>query len=106
VGTAHPTIKFVLLGEMQQVISEQMTNQIADKAEQQGIDENLVSVLRSEFPDVHFTYCMDDDIFHGTPVLQRQSFNLYLVDGREHCLKLTDSYEVATGYVLAETIED
>ncbi len=35
------------------------------------------------------------------PSLQRESFNLYLVGGGEHCLSLTKDLEQAIGVVLA-----
>ena len=72
-----------------------------------GVDESSVQKLREAFPDVHFTYCMDDDIaVNAKPVVEQNNFNLYLVDGREHCLCLTNDNEVATGIVLAEVIDD
>jgi hypothetical protein len=39
-------------------------------------------------------------------VIETDKFNLYLIDGREHCLKMTNDYEVATGIVVAEVIAD
>ena len=70
------------------------------------IDEGFVSELRVANPGVHFTYCLDDDITTGKPVITEDSFNIYLVDGREHCLCLTNDYENATGIVIAEVIDD
>ena len=35
----------------------------------------------------------------------RTGLNVYLVDGRNHCLKLTETLEAATGLVLAEVLE-
>ena len=49
---------------------------------------------------------MDDDIYTGKPVVEQDDFNIYLVDGREHCLCLTNDYDIATGVVLAEVIAD
>lgn len=70
------------------------------------IDEGVVTSLREAYPDIHFTYCLDDDIVTGKPVLTEEKFNVYLVDGREHCLCLTNDYDVATGLVIAEIIDD
>ncbi len=36
------------------------------------------------------------------PYQAGDAFNLYLVDGREHCLKLTGDPEAATGILLAQ----
>jgi hypothetical protein len=49
---------------------------------------------------------MDDDLPNNTPVSEHEGFNLYLIDGREHCLCLINDYEAATGIVVAEIIAD
>ena len=79
---------------------------IASVIRAQALDEAMVSNLRSDYPGIHFTYCMEDDIPNHEPMLESQGFNLYLVDGREHCLCLTRNYEYATGIVIAEVIEE
>jgi hypothetical protein len=84
----------------------EQTREIAGKIAQLGINESVLATLRQAYPDIHFTYCMDDDIPNNEPVLTHDDFNLYLVDGREHCLCLTDNPEVATGIVVAEIIPD
>lgn len=88
------------------MISPELVENVADGVAAQGLDETAVSALRSTYPDVHFTYCSDDDITSGRPVSEREEFNVYLVDGREHCLCLTSDYSVATGLVLAYRIDD
>jgi len=112
------------------MISKSQVNAIAAKIETLGVDETTVyetrpcvspfgpadgcsnslqanlSVLRQQYPTIHFTYCMDDDLPNNTPVIERKDFNLYLIDGREHCLCLTNDYEAATGIVVAEIIPD
>ena len=62
--------------------------------------------LRQQYPTIHFTYCMDDDLPNNTPIIEHKDFNLYLIDGREHCLCLTNDYDTATGIVVAEVIAD
>lgn len=76
--------------------------QIASQVERQGLDEAAVTALRSAYPDIHFTYCSDDDVNFGKSVLQADGFNVYLVDSRDHCLRFTSDIEVASGLVLAE----
>jgi len=49
---------------------------------------------------------MDDDLPNNVPVIEKAAFNLYLIDGREHCLCLTNDYDVATGIVVAEIIPE
>ncbi|MDD2737985.1 MAG: DUF6129 family protein [Methylomonas lenta] len=88
------------------MISPEQLQRIASVIRAQALDEAIVSNLRSEYPDIHFTYCMEDDIPNHEPILENQGFNIYLVDGREHCLCLTRNYEYATGIVIAEVIDD
>ena len=79
---------------------------IARELEGLGLSEQSLGTLRASHPDIHFTYCMDDDVGVQNPYASRPGFNLYLVDGREHCLKFTSEISHATGLVLAEVIED
>ena len=79
---------------------------IASVIDAQTLSESLVMTLRSEYPGLHFTYCMDDDVGSHAPAYEGTGFNLYLVDGREHCLCLTANYEHASGLVIAEVVAD
>ena len=88
------------------MISQETLSQIAGKITQGGVDESIIATLRTEYPQLHFTYCSDDDIPNNEPVLEQEQFNLYLVDGREHCLCLTRDFENATGVVVAEIYQD
>jgi Family of unknown function (DUF6129) len=88
------------------MITIEQVNAIATKIETMGANETSVSELRQQYQPLHFTYCMDDDLPNNTPVIENKDFNLYLIDGREHCLCLTNDYEVATGIVVAEIIPD
>jgi hypothetical protein len=88
------------------MISTKQVNAIAAKIETLGVDETIISALRKQYQPVHFTYCMDDDLPNNTPIIKHKDFNLYLIDGREHCLCLTNDYEAATGIVVAEIIPD
>ena len=88
------------------MITNDQVNAIAAKIETLGVDETTVSELRKHYQPIHFTYCMDDDLPNNVPVIEKAAFNLYLIDGREHCLCLTNDYDVATGIVVAEIIAD
>ena len=88
------------------MITTEQVNEIAAKIDILGVDEATVSELRQDYHPIHFTYCMDDDLPNNTPVIEHEAFNLYLIDGREHCLCLTNDYDVATGIVVAEIIAD
>ena len=88
------------------MISTEQVNEIAEKIETLGVDEATVSALRQEYQPIHFTYCMDDYLPNNEPVIEKAAFNLYLIDGREHCLCLTNDYDAATGIVVAEIIPE
>jgi len=88
------------------MIETQLVETIAQHVASRVVGDETVNSLRESYPGIHFTYCIDDDIVTGKPVIENEKFNLYLIDGREHCLCLTDDYETATGVVVAEVIED
>jgi len=88
------------------MITTEQVNAIVAKIETAGLSDTTVSALRQDYQPIHFTYCMDDDLPNSTPIIELNDFNLYLIDGREHCLCLTNDYEIATGIVVAEIIPD
>lgn len=88
------------------MITQAQLQDISKRIEADELTDALITKLRSEFSPLHFTFCMDDDVCDMSPVMETEKFNLYLIDGREHCLKLTNDYEAATGLVVAEIIAD
>jgi hypothetical protein len=88
------------------MITVEQVQEIAGKIADLGVDDSTVSTLRQSYPNIHFTYCMDDDLPNNNPVLEQEKFNMYLIDGREHCLCLTTDYQTATGIVVAEIIPE
>jgi hypothetical protein len=88
------------------MIAETRLDQITQVVRRAGLNEQTLAALREAFADLHFTYCSDDDITVGEPARTADGFNLYLVDGREHCLVLTSDPSAATGVVLARVEED
>ena len=89
------------------MISTAQLAEIIDKIKDIEMREDAVlNLLRATYPQIHFTYCMDDDIGSYTPAVSENDFNLYLVDGREHCLCLTQDAQIATGIVVAEIVAD
>jgi hypothetical protein len=67
------------------------------------LNEAALASLKQTWPDLRFTVCSDDDMpARLPPTLSREKFNLYLVNGSEHCLSLTDDPLQAIGVVLAE----
>ena len=88
------------------MIAPEVIDKINTLVIEHGLDETAVSTLRGLWPDIHFTYCSDDDVTTAKPVRESEGFNIYLVDGREHCMKFTSETQNATGLVLAEVEED
>jgi hypothetical protein len=88
------------------MISVEELNQVVTTLETQVLNETLVAQLRAQLPGKHFTYCMEDDISQGVPVITRPNFAIYLVDSTDHCSCLTQNLERASGFVLAEIITD
>lgn len=87
-------------------LTAELIQHIVATVERQGLSEMTLQDLRGTWHDLHFTYCLDDDVHHPKPYSACRGFNLYLVDGREHCLKITDEPSHATGLVFAEVIDD
>jgi len=87
------------------LIEQATIDAIVAHVESGELDEQCITVLRSEFPGLHFTWCMDDDIGSEEAILEREGFNLYLVNGQQHCLSLTTDPSIANGVVIAEVIE-
>jgi hypothetical protein len=87
------------------MITPRQINDIAHWAETRGVDYAALTHLRQVYPGLYFTHCPDDDINDIEPVLRGAGINLYLVDGRQHCLRLTEDFQAATGVVLAVVAE-
>jgi hypothetical protein len=87
------------------MITQAQLQGVGEFLSQRPVDESDVMALRQKFPDIHFTYCMDDDVIAAKPLHETEGFNLYLIDSRNHCLGFTQDLAVATGIVIAE-IED
>lgn len=88
------------------MIAPERLEQIAEIVRRAGLNEQTLAALRETFADLHFTDCMDDDVGSATAYREGAGFNLYLVDGREHCLHLTRTPEHATGVLLARVEDD
>jgi hypothetical protein len=84
------------------MISQEQISDIGEILSQGTVDETAVTALRQQFPKIHFTYCMDDDVIAASPLHESEAFNLYLIDSRNHCLCFTQDLDIATGVVVAE----
>lgn len=87
------------------MISQPDVDAVISTVEAKGLSESLISELRNQY-DYHFTYCMEDDMDASTPAIERKSFNVYFVNSSDHCSKLTTDPASASGFVLAEIIDD
>ena len=89
------------------MIVPETLEQIASSAASLGnLGEQALDSLKRQWPDLRFTICNDDDMpARLSPALKRDGFNLYLINGSEHCLSLTDDPLHAIGVVLAEVDE-
>lgn len=63
--------------------------------------ENGYAELRSKFPHLSWTRCDASDVFE-TPFKTVGSFDLHLIDTRDHCVQITPDTEIATGFILAK----
>ncbi len=88
------------------MIEEKVIDEINSLLVSHGLDEAAVSELKNKWPDIHFTYCSDDDVCGPPAIRESEGFSMYLVDNSNHCINFTSSPEVATGLVLAEHEED
>lgn len=88
------------------IIDEGMVANVARIADGKVIDESLKAELKQACPGIRFTLCTEDDITAGKPVLSTDGFDIYLVGSSDHCLTLTNDYDLATGVVIAEKYED
>lgn len=88
------------------MINRHSLKAILEFVDQKGLSEQTLVELRTEFPDCHFTYCMDDDVIFSKAYAETKEYNVYLVDSRAHCSTLTDDADVASGIVFGEVIPD
>jgi hypothetical protein len=64
-------------------------------------DAQTVADYRRRFPGRTLTRCEESDMGPEEPFRQWAALNLYLVDGRNHCWRITRDPGTATGVVLA-----
>ena len=62
---------------------------------------NPLTDFRGAFPGLSLTRCDAFDMRDEQAFREYPAFNLYLVDGRDHCWHITDDPAAATGVVVA-----
>lgn len=65
-------------------------------------DSRAFIALRQTLPHLSLTRCDPSDVDADEPFRQYPRFNLYLVDGTDHCWRLTADPSRATGLVIAD----
>ncbi|ODR95063.1 hypothetical protein AUC70_04805 [Methyloceanibacter stevinii] len=65
-------------------------------------EPGAVDAVRAQFPDLSMTRCDQSDVDAEDPFREYPDFNLYLVDGTDHCWRLTADPSAATGIVIAK----
>ncbi|MBW8066678.1 MAG: hypothetical protein GJU73_04455 [Ferrovum sp.] len=63
---------------------------------------NLSAMFKHRFPGVSLTRCEPSDLFGEIPFRRSRGFDIHLVDGRDHCWKITRELAEATGVVVVE----
>lgn len=63
------------------------------------VTSNPLPMLRECYPEISFLRMAERDM-DEPPYRCLSDFNLYLLDAREHCVKLTQQLEHATGIIL------
>lgn len=63
---------------------------------------NPLQDFRRQFPALSLTRCDASDMSGEPPFRTYPKYNLYLVDGRDHCWHITGDPTIATGIVVAE----
>lgn len=67
-----------------------------------GVDRRVLSGLRQRLPGLSLTLCDQSDVDGETAYREFERFSLYLVDGSDHCWRLTVDPAQATGIVVAQ----
>ncbi|MBK1720816.1 DUF6129 family protein [Thiocystis violacea] len=88
------------------MIEERRVQQVAEIVRRAGLNDQTLAALRESLSGLHFTRCLEDEVGTDAPFLEDDGFNIYLVDGREHCMKLTRDLEAATGLLLAQVDDE
>lgn len=71
-----------------------------------GAQAQALALLRQSFPRLSLTRCDPSDLGDERPFRAFGRFELHLVDGTDHCWRLTSDPERATGLVVVMLKED
>ena len=65
------------------------------------LSNNPIPMLKDCFPETSFLRMSASD-FDEAPFRSLTNYDLFLLDGREHCVQLTNDLSVATAVVVAQ----
>ena len=68
--------------------------------------DTVVRGIRTAHPDLSNVTGTHASVMAEDPFREEAGFNLYLVDGSNHCWLITDKPETATGVVIGQRDED
>lgn len=77
-------------------------NEIESVLASSDADIRALADLRRRFPKLSLTRCDASDLDAQTPFRAYRRFDLHLVDGMDHCWRLTSDPSRATGIVVVE----
>jgi hypothetical protein len=63
------------------------------------ISNNPLPMLKGNFPELSFLHMADTDI-DEVPFRSLVNYNLYLLDGRDHCVQITNNLSDATAVII------
>jgi hypothetical protein len=81
-------------------ISTELFVEIDAVLAQAGADSPTLARLRGLAEGLTATRCDASDLADELPFRSYPRCSLYLLDGRDHCMKITDDPDAATGLVL------
>jgi hypothetical protein len=87
-------------------LSEQSLRGIGEVLKSASADAATIAELRRRFPGFQVTRCDAHDVADETPYQTFARCKLYLLDGRDHCFRITSDPAAATGLVLSPTGAD
>jgi hypothetical protein len=83
-------------------ISTETMNEIESSLIQfHQLSNNPIPMLKDCFPDMSFLRMSASDMDEA-PFRSLANYNIYLLDGREHCVQLTNDLSIATAVVIAQ----
>lgn len=87
------------------MIEPVVIDEVLALVEAEGPEPELLPKLREKWTDIHFSYCLEDELCLEKPVREGERANIYLVNGHNHCATITDHEPSATGLLIAELSE-